>query len=298
MFEVRYATEAEGREGILRIAGGIWSGDACVLEFADSATGIAGSATCDWRRPAPWLDVVEGDATAPAAQALLGRIAELLAPFHRDAFADVTDEALQRLYAGAYHSEQNYATRSATETAFKRHVLDQALALCAPRKVLDAGCSAGEVVRQLRERGIEAWGFDVCPDLPRVAYPEVAPWLRQGRVDAVPFGPEDGFDTLLALDVFEHVPERCVPGMVAEFVRLGVQRLIAHIALVEFQYPGHITLRPLSWWDRQLAPWFRRTTPTGHAAVTGAFGADPSRFLRVYELVAVPAQLPEALVQR
>lgn len=278
-----------GRTGTLRIAGGIWSGEACVFEFADSLAGIAGSATCDWRRPVPYLDVTEGDASTREAETVLAQLRELLMPFHRGAFADVTDEQLRQLYAGDYHQTMNYARDSAHETQFKSHLLDQLLRLHRPQKVLDAGCSAGEVVRQLRARGVDAHGFDLCEDLARIAYPEAAPFLRQGSVEAIPFGPEDGFDTLIALDLFEHVPERAIPVMVREFLRLGVSRVVAHIALCEFQYPGHITLRPLSWWDRQLAPWFARVAPPAQGDVFGALGADPSRFLRVYELVGVPA---------
>jgi hypothetical protein len=295
MFEMRYQLDGNGGTGMLRIVGGIWSGDTCVFEFADTRAGIAGTATCDWRRPAPWLDVTAGDATSPAARALLAQITQLLQPFHRDAFADVTDAQLATLYAGNYHGEMNLANDTPSEIAFKSHVLDQVCLLGIGAKVLDAGCSAGEVVRQLRTRGIDAWGFDLCPDLARIAYPEVAPFVRVGSVDAIPFGPEDGFDTLLALDVFEHVPERAIAGMVHELVRLGVRRVIAHIALVEFQYPGHITLRPLSWWDRKLAPWFARTSPAATPQVAAAFDADPSRYLRVYDLVAVPVGVDEPL---
>ena len=290
MIEVRYEIAgADGRKGMLRVAGGIWSGDQCVFEFADTVAGIAGTATCDWRCPAPRLDVHDGDASTPFARKLLAQLATLLAPFHRGAFADVDDRALRALYDGDYHHRMNLANGNANETAFKQHMLAQLFELGPLGKVLDAGCSAGEVVRQLRARGVDAHGFDLCEDLARIAYPEVAPFLRQGSVDAIPFGPEDGFDTVIALDVFEHVPERTVPAMVAELARLGARRLVAHIALVEFQYPGHLTLRPMSWWDRQLAPHFVRVTPPGFANADAGFSADPGRYLRVYELVGVPA---------
>ncbi len=290
MLEVRYeVTGADGQKGVLRIAGGVWIGEQCMFEFADTVAGIAGTACCDWRRPVPRLDVHDGDAGTPAARTLLAQLAQLLLPFHGGAFADVDDAALRAMYDGDYHHRMNLANGSANETAFKRHMLAQLFELGPLGKVLDAGCSAGEVVRQLRARGVDAHGFDLCPDLARIAYPEVAAVLRQGRVDAIPFGPDDRFDTLLALDVFEHVPERVVPAMVREFVRLGVRRVVAHVAMVEFQYPGHLTLRPLSWWDRQLAPHFVRTTPAGFARAAAGFGADPARYLRVYELAAVPA---------
>jgi SAM-dependent methyltransferase len=290
MIEVRYeVARADGTKGLLRVAGGIWSGEQCVFQFADTVEGIAGTATCDWRRPVPRLDVHDGDASTPYARELLAKLAHVLLPFHSGAFADVDDAALRALYDGDYHQRMNLANGNAYETAFKRHMLAQLVELGPLGKVLDAGCSAGEVVRQLRARGVDAHGFDLCPDLEHIAYPEIAPFVRQGRVDAIPFGPEDGFDTVLALDVFEHVPEHVVPAMVRELARLGVRRVVAHIALVEFQYPGHLTLRPLSWWDRQLGAHFTRTTPAGFARAAAGFGADPARYLRVYELATVPA---------
>lgn len=291
MFEVRYAIRdtSTGQEGILRIAGGVWTGDVCGFEFTDTVYGLAGTATCDWREPRARLWVDEGGPTTPGAQALLDKITTLLLPFHRSAFRGVTTEQLQQLYSGDYHRTMNHAVESAIEANFKRHVVDQVLTLCQPKKLLDAGCSGGEVVRQLRARGVDAHGFDLCPDLEHIAYEDIAPYVHKGSVDAIPFGPEDGFDTLLALDVFEHIPEHRVGLMVSEFARLGVQRVIAHIALCEFQYPGHVTLRPLSWWDRQLAPSFHRVVPKTQPQVAAAFAADPSRYLRVYELSPVLA---------
>lgn len=279
------------REGTLRIAGGIWAGDVCAFEFTDTVHGVSGTAACDWRSAQPRLSVDEGDTTRPEVRTLLGRIASMLLPLHRSAFTGIEPEQLRALYSGDYHRTMNYANESDHEANFKRNVVDQVLRLCSPRKVLDAGCSAGEVVRQLRARGIEAHGFDLCPDLEAIAYADVAPWLRQGSVDAIPFGPEHGFDTLLALDVFEHVPEHRVGAMVSEFARLGVQRVVAHIATCEFHYPGHITLRPLTWWDRQLAPWFQRVVPPAQPLVASAFGGDPTRYLRVYELAPVEAEI-------
>lgn len=56
----RSATTPPARKGVLRLAGGIWSGDVCGFEFADTVYGLAGTATCDWREPRPRLWVDEG----------------------------------------------------------------------------------------------------------------------------------------------------------------------------------------------------------------------------------------------
>lgn len=293
MIEVGYdITDSRGARGRLRVRGGIWCGDECVFEFADTLFGMAGTARCNWRQAAPRLDVHTGDSSHQEARALLLQLSQLLLPFHSGAFRQVTDADLAALYAGDYHRSQNYATNSESETRFKRSFVELLLQLVPPGKMVDAGCSAGEVVRQLRQHGVGAWGFDLCGDLAQIAYPEVRPFLRQGDVTAIPFDADDGIDTLLAFDLFEHVPEHRLDAMVAEFERLGVRRVIAHIALCEFQYAGHITLRPLRWWDDRLRPTFARRIDRRTCAETAAMmGADPSRYLAIYERVQVPALL-------
>ena len=294
MFEVRYDLKDHqtGQAGFLRIAGGIWSADACVFEFCETVHGLSGTIACDWRKTEPTIAFLEGPANGLQASELDRQLRHLMRPFQRGAFAQIRDQELTELYSGDYHKRMNLAVNNETETRFKQHLLTQALHLVQPGKVLDAGCSAGESVRQLRARGIDAWGFDLCPDLHQIAYPEVRDVLRIGSVTEIPFTAADYFDTLLALDLFEHIPEDRVPQMVAEIERLQVTNVVAHIALCEFQYPGHLTLRPLSWWDRQLGKSFRRIAPAKLGLATAAFQADPSRSLRVYERITVPVLAP------
>jgi len=292
MFETRYPFEDQhtGRQGELRVAGGVWHRDVCTFEFSDSVFGLAGTIACDWQQHGPQIDVLEGDALQPGADGVLMLLRDRLRAFHRGAYAGVRDGELDALYAGDYHKRMNLASDDELERAFKRHMVDQILRLGPPGKVLDAGCSAGETLRQLHARGVDAHGFDLCADLHEIAYPEVREFVRVGSVTDIPFGPEHGFDTVLALDLFEHIPEDRVPKMVRELERLRPRRVIAHIALCEFQYPGHLTLRPLSWWDRHLGPAFRRVLDATTGEIAGGFGVDPSRFLRVYEYVGAAAE--------
>ncbi|MBL9079915.1 MAG: class I SAM-dependent methyltransferase [Planctomycetes bacterium] len=279
MLEVRYALhdEATGRAGFLRLAGGIWTGDVCGFEFADTVWGLAGTATCDWREPRPRL-WVDDDAPGEGAQALLDRISALLLPFHRGAFRHLSQ---RDVHAG------DPATRDAAELD---RLLDQALACGAPGRVLEVGCTAGALLQRLAARGVDAVGFEVGVDALARADAAVRSRLRTGPVAALPYGPEHGFDTLLALDLFEHVPEHLLGAMVGEFARLGVRRVVARIAACEFHQPGHVTLRPLSWWDRQLAPWFHRAPLAQAATRAAAADGDPARYVRVYELASVPAR--------
>jgi SAM-dependent methyltransferase len=291
MFEVRYPIrdESSGRTGLLRIAGGIWTGDVCGFEFTDTVYGLAGTANCDWREPRPrlWLDD-----RAPAdagAQQLMDRISALLLPFHRGAFRHLTQHDLRRC-DGRVRGCTTHLTYAALPDASEwTHLLDHVARIRDLSRVLDVGCSAGEVVRLLRDRGIDAHGFDVCPDVASHAARSVAPFLRAGPLAAIPYSAADGFDTLVALDVFEHIPEHLIGAMVGEFARLGVKRIVTRIALCEFHHAGHVTLRPLSWWDRQLSPWFHRVTDATSRELAAAFDADRARYLRVYELSSVPA---------
>ncbi|MBL8729013.1 MAG: class I SAM-dependent methyltransferase [Planctomycetes bacterium] len=291
MIEVVYDfTDAHGEAGRLLVRGGIWAGDECVFEFVETLRGTSGTARCDWRRPAPHLEVRHGDGRDPAVRRVLQQLGDLLLPFHSGAFAGVSDAALAELYAGSYHADQNYSNGHRFETWYKGRIVDSIVRLLAPRKLLDAGCSAGEVVRQLRARGVDAHGFDLCADLDDIAYPEVRDFVRRGSVTTIPFGPEHGFDTLTAFDVFEHIPEDRIPAMVDEFARLGVRTVVALIAQCEFQYKGHLTLRPLTWWDRALAPRFRRRHDARTLSTMARdFAGDPGKYLAVYDLVEVPA---------
>ncbi len=160
-------------------------------------------------------------------------------------------------YDAAYHESNQYTQGDPREVAIKwvqaRIIADTAN----PRKCVIAGCSNGELVRQCRSLGIDASGFDVIPNISEIAFPEVREYLRHGSLTAIPFTDDDKFDTLVAIDVLEHIPERDVARMVEEWVRLGVRRLVLLINLNQFWYPGHITLRPLEWWAGQWKPHFK-----------------------------------------
>jgi SAM-dependent methyltransferase len=290
MIEVGYEfADDGGRSGLLVVRGGIWAGDECVFEFTETVTGVTGTIRCDWRKPGPDFEVHCGDPGEPSARKALESLREILLPFHSGAFAEIDDTDLAALYAGAYHDRQNYSNNSDYETAYKRRFLDTLLAISSPRKLLDAGCSAGEVVRQLRQRGVDAHGFDLSRDLHAIAYPEVRDRVRRGSVTAIPYGPDDEFDTLTAFDVFEHIPEHRLPDMVAEFARLGVRRVFALIAMCEFQCLGHVTLRPPHWWDRLFAPHFRRCHDGRTlGAMARALGTRSEKYLAIYDLVRVP----------
>jgi hypothetical protein len=165
-------------------------------------------------------------------------------------------------YDAAYHELNNYTYGDPREIAIKSVQAKIIAELASPGKCVIAGCSNGELVRQCRAIGIDAYGFDVIPNVREIAFPEAREFLKHGAMAAIPFSAEDGFDTLIAIDVLEHIPERDLPQMVNEWLKLGVSKLILLINLNQFWFPGHITLRPLCWWADQFQPHFKHVSTT------------------------------------
>lgn len=94
----------------------------------------------------------------------------------------------------------------------------------AGKKVLDAGCATGEYVSFLRQRGYDAFGIDLLPS---------AAWAgpdRQrfsvGDVRHLPY-PDGEFDTVLLLEVLEHVPD--AEGVLREVRRVSRKNLILSV---------------------------------------------------------------------
>jgi len=80
----------------------------------------------------------------------------------------------------------------------------------APRRVLEAGCAMGLLVKGLRGLGVDAEGFDFSKWCIENAPPDVRPWIHWGDVLDLE-RPAAPYDMVLALDIFEHLPPEKVP---------------------------------------------------------------------------------------
>lgn len=195
---------------------------------------------------------------------------------------------LAPLYARAYHDERGYTASAEEERAIKDAHAAFVVRATGARKVLVAGCSAGDLLRSLERVGIEAWGFDISPDLFAFCGDDLRDRVRHGSMTAIPYGPEDGFDAVVATDVFEHVPRRSVGAMVRELRRLESPSLVTLIDHVSLRDPGHVTLMPLVWWRvafrgaYRLRP-SRGVDRTGLPVVYGLDPADRHHVLRVWD---------------
>jgi SAM-dependent methyltransferase len=78
-----------------------------------------------------------------------------------------------------------------------------------PRRVLEAGCAMGLLVKALRGQGVEAEGFDFSKWCIDNAHPAAKPWLR--HEDILDLRPKaHPYDMVLALDILEHLPPQKV----------------------------------------------------------------------------------------
>ena len=79
------------------------------------------------------------------------------------------------------------------------------------RTVAEIGCGSGEILRSLAEGvaddGCTFDGFDISPQAIAIASRRAGPRLRFHQRDLLCEELDDPFDLLLAIDVFEHVPD-------------------------------------------------------------------------------------------
>ncbi|WP_207211571.1 MULTISPECIES: bifunctional 2-polyprenyl-6-hydroxyphenol methylase/3-demethylubiquinol 3-O-methyltransferase UbiG [Rhodoplanes] len=95
-------------------------------------------------------------------------------------------------------------------------------------RILDFGCGRGGLLRELRQRGLDAQGIEVKNDLLRSSLAEgVAPHVRfyDGSLP-LPF--EDrAFGSVVAAEVIEHIPHS--EAIIAEIARITATTFIATV---------------------------------------------------------------------
>jgi SAM-dependent methyltransferase len=89
------------------------------------------------------------------------------------------------------------------------HFCAELVASHAPKRALDYGCGAGEIVGLLRSKGIDASGCDVYyhgGDVSGRIAPDLAPHIYRMDDGRIPF-PDATFDAVCSNFVLEHVPD-------------------------------------------------------------------------------------------
>jgi GT2 family glycosyltransferase/SAM-dependent methyltransferase len=115
-----------------------------------------------------------------------------------------------------------------------------------PRTVLDVGCAKGFLVECLRDRGVEAYGFDVSQHAIDAVRDDIKPYCWVGSAtDGIP----DHYDLITCIDVCEHLTEFDA--------RRAIRNMAAHADAILFSStpadrsePTHVNVRPIIYWLR------------------------------------------------
>jgi 2-polyprenyl-3-methyl-5-hydroxy-6-metoxy-1,4-benzoquinol methylase len=122
---------------------------------------------------------------------------------------------------------------------------------------LDAGCAKGFLVRALRERGKECWGFDHSRWAINRAEDSIKSFVIQAGVDDVSFDRQ--FDVLVALSLLESLTPDQALSFLSRAHAWTRQALIATIPSFDSEEErrrpeiadrdlSHITMKPRRWW--------------------------------------------------
>jgi hypothetical protein len=254
----------QGRKGSVQMVFNEWVGDQIPISFQDGLYKNEGTIYFNGKSGRTLVTSQKPYRFASDSAMFDGYFGSLVSRFARCytfGWSPASDQMVT--YDADYHASNSYTQGTNEERQIKSVQAQIIRELVNPAKCVIAGCSNGELVRQCRAIGLDAWGFDVIPELNDIAFEEVRQYLRIGSLTNIPYEREQNFDTLVAIDVLEHIPETEIPQMVHEWERLGVQKLVLLINLNQFWYPGHITLRPLSWWAEQWKGSFRHVNTVG-----------------------------------
>jgi SAM-dependent methyltransferase len=160
---------------------------------------------------------------------------------------------------------------------FFGNVADAIVSQLNPATVLDAGCAKGFLVAALRERGVDATGFD----LSEVAIAEAPEAARAHvRVGSLTDPIEGRYDLVTCIEVIEHLDPADAPGAVANLAAAS-DRVLLSSTPGDRDEPTHVNIQPPERWSQlfsghgmfrdfhhdasYLSPWavlYRRAEPS------------------------------------
>lgn len=134
-------------------------------------------------------------------------------------------------------------------TEFFGRVADGIVSQLAPRRVLDAGCARGFLVAALRERGVEAYGFDLSEVAIADAVEGARPFVRVGSLT----DPIDGtYDLVTCIEVIEHLDPADADIAVAN-LSTASDRVLLSSTPSELDEPTHVNVQPPERWAQLFA---------------------------------------------
>ena len=166
----------------------------------------------------------------------------------------------------------------------RRHVLD--LVPRSAQSVLDVGCGAGVLGQQLRERqACEVWGIECDPDAARAARGRLDRVIEAPVLQVAAALPRARFDTLIAADVLEHLPDplavlrALLPSLAAGATVVLSLPNVQHHGVVRDLLRGRFTYRPAGILDHTHLRFFTRASI---GELVRRAGLTPERIVPLY----------------
>jgi SAM-dependent methyltransferase len=148
----------------------------------------------------------------------------------------------------------------------------------APKSALDFGCGVGRLTRALTKRVARVAGVDVAPSMLRIARENVPQTTFSVEI------PDERFDLIISLIVFQHIPVRRGEALLDELLRHLSDDGVAALQFT-FRRPGSIL--------RRLARTIRGRVPLVHRIAQRMRGERPMSYMQMneYDLGRVTAIL-------
>lgn len=182
--------------------------------------------------------------TTKAAKPILTDIEKLSKIYDRDYFENGIATKKSNYFDYSWARLGSYFQKTA------KHIVNK----FSPSSVLDVGCAKGFLVKALVELGVDAYGVDPS----EYAFNEVPADIKGRTVigAAQQLHDEDNsFDLVTCFDVLEHIPEKDVPQVLSEMLRVSKQWLIIRVATKELPNDvdaNHATIHDKDWWCEKI----------------------------------------------
>lgn len=127
---------------------------------------------------------------------------------------------------------------------FFGRVADEIVRKFAPRNVLDVGCAKGFLVESFRDRGLEAYGFDLSEYAISQVRDDIRPycWVASAT-DPI----KREYDLITCIEVLEHVSESEARHAIENMAGCA-SRILFSSTPYDLDEPTHINVRPISYW--------------------------------------------------
>ena len=129
---------------------------------------------------------------------------------------------------------------------FFGRVADEIVRLLGPKTVLDVGCAKGFLVESLRDRGVEAYGFDVSEYAIREVRPDIKAYCWVGSATG---GINKNYDLVTCIEVCEHLSESDALNAIRQMTS-HTDTVLFSSTPSDFTEATHVNVRPVIDWLR------------------------------------------------